>query len=99
MNINISELDAKLKSNKLKVGVLGATGMVGQRFLSLLAGHPWYEVFVEDGAEARVAIQSGDVTGLDCYARLGAVLDEAREFEELAELDPTAHEHSRVRNS
>ncbi len=29
---------------KLKVGVLGATGMVGQRFLSLLENHPWYEV-------------------------------------------------------
>ncbi|HEX9289055.1 MAG TPA: aspartate-semialdehyde dehydrogenase [Anaeromyxobacteraceae bacterium] len=31
-------------SKKLKVGVLGATGMVGQRFVSLLADHPWYEV-------------------------------------------------------
>lgn len=29
---------------KLKVGVLGATGMVGQRFLSLLENHPWFEV-------------------------------------------------------
>lgn len=29
---------------KLKIGVLGATGMVGQRFISLLAEHPWYEV-------------------------------------------------------
>jgi aspartate-semialdehyde dehydrogenase len=29
---------------KLKVGVLGATGMVGQRFVSLLENHPWYEV-------------------------------------------------------
>ena len=31
-------------ANKLKVGVLGATGMVGQRFVSLLADHPWFEV-------------------------------------------------------
>jgi aspartate-semialdehyde dehydrogenase len=31
-------------SNKLKVGVLGATGMVGQRFVALLADHPWFEV-------------------------------------------------------
>jgi aspartate-semialdehyde dehydrogenase len=30
--------------NKLKVGVLGATGMVGQRFVSLLDTHPWFEV-------------------------------------------------------
>ena len=29
---------------KFKVGVLGATGMVGQRFISLLENHPWYEV-------------------------------------------------------
>jgi aspartate-semialdehyde dehydrogenase len=31
-------------ANKLKVGVLGATGMVGQRFVSLLADHPWFEI-------------------------------------------------------
>ena len=29
---------------KLKVGILGATGMVGQRFITLLADHPWFEV-------------------------------------------------------
>lgn len=29
---------------KLRVGILGATGMVGQRFISLLEGHPWFEV-------------------------------------------------------
>jgi aspartate-semialdehyde dehydrogenase len=31
-------------ASKLKVGVLGATGMVGQRFVSLLDGHPMFEV-------------------------------------------------------
>ncbi|MCD7845595.1 MAG: aspartate-semialdehyde dehydrogenase [Oscillospiraceae bacterium] len=30
--------------NKLKVGVIGGTGMVGQRFVSLLADHPWFEL-------------------------------------------------------
>lgn len=29
---------------KLKVGILGGTGMVGQRFISLLEDHPWFEV-------------------------------------------------------
>ena len=29
---------------KYKVGVIGATGMVGQRFLTLLANHPWFDV-------------------------------------------------------
>ena len=31
-------------SEKLKVGILGATGMVGQRFITLLADHPWFEI-------------------------------------------------------
>ena len=31
-------------SDKLKVGILGATGMVGQRFIALLENHPWFEV-------------------------------------------------------
>jgi aspartate-semialdehyde dehydrogenase len=31
-------------ATKLRVGVLGATGMVGQRFVSLMADHPWFEV-------------------------------------------------------
>ena len=33
-------------SQKLRVGILGATGMVGQRFISLLENHPWFEVVV-----------------------------------------------------
>lgn len=33
-------------SNKLRVGILGGTGMVGQRFISLLENHPWFEVVV-----------------------------------------------------
>ncbi len=32
--------------SKLQVGVLGATGMVGQRFIALLADHPWFEPVV-----------------------------------------------------
>ena len=31
---------------KLKVGILGATGMVGQRFATLLENHPWFNVKV-----------------------------------------------------
>ena len=29
---------------KLRVGIIGATGMVGQRFISLLADHPWFQI-------------------------------------------------------
>src|SRR5689334_12101196 len=31
-------------TNKIQVGILGATGTVGQRFIQLLEGHPWFEV-------------------------------------------------------
>ena len=31
-------------SNKIEVGVLGATGMVGQQFISRLSNHPWFDV-------------------------------------------------------
>jgi aspartate-semialdehyde dehydrogenase len=32
------------KMDRIKVGVLGATGMVGQNYLRLLDNHPWFEV-------------------------------------------------------
>ena len=31
-------------NKKYKVGIVGATGMVGQRFALLLENHPWFEV-------------------------------------------------------
>lgn len=31
-------------SKKMKVGIIGGTGMVGQRFITLLENHPWFEV-------------------------------------------------------
>ena len=30
--------------NKYPIGILGATGMVGQRYIQLLADHPWFEI-------------------------------------------------------
>src|SRR5580698_1951687 len=30
--------------NKYPIGILGATGMVGQRYIQLLENHPWFEV-------------------------------------------------------
>src|SRR5213596_2831301 len=31
-------------STKISVGLLGATGIVGQRFIQMLEQHPWFEV-------------------------------------------------------
>ena len=33
-------------NKKYKVGIIGATGMVGQRFITLLNEHPWFEISV-----------------------------------------------------
>jgi aspartate-semialdehyde dehydrogenase len=38
------EKPMKELKRKLKVGILGGTGMVGQRFITLLDNHPWFEV-------------------------------------------------------
>ncbi len=60
-----------MSQRKLKVGVLGATGMVGQRFVSLLENHPWFEVVLvaasassagqkyADAVKARWTLKSG----------------------------------------
>ncbi|MBP5410371.1 MAG: aspartate-semialdehyde dehydrogenase, partial [Lachnospiraceae bacterium] len=37
-------MKAIIPEKKLRVGVIGATGMVGQRFISLLENHPWFDV-------------------------------------------------------
>ena len=38
-------------NRKLKVGILGGTGMVGQRFIALLENHPWFEVITIAASE------------------------------------------------
>jgi len=38
-------------ADRFKVGIVGATGMVGQRFVSLLAHHPWFQVAIVAASE------------------------------------------------
>jgi aspartate-semialdehyde dehydrogenase len=45
-----------------KVAVLGASGTVGQRFISLLAGHPWFEISALTTSDAKAGKRYGDVT-------------------------------------
>jgi len=56
--------------NKIPVGVLGATGAVGQRFIELLSDHPWFEV-AEVAASDRSA---GKAYKQACTWRLGTPL-------------------------
>jgi aspartate-semialdehyde dehydrogenase len=45
---------------KIKVGVLGATGAVGQRFVQLLEGHPWFEVTTLGASERNAGKTYGE---------------------------------------
>ena len=53
-----------------KVGILGATGMVGQRFIQLLSNHPWFEI-------AWIAAYRRNLEGR--LNRLGEFLERTRE--------------------
>lgn len=46
--------------DKIKVGILGATGMVGQRFVQLLADHPWFEIAALTGSERSAGMTYGE---------------------------------------
>ena len=46
--------------DKIQVGVLGATGMVGQRFVQLLADHPWFEISALAASERSAGMTYGD---------------------------------------
>ncbi len=49
-----------MASTKVKVGVLGATGAVGQRFVQMLADHPWFEISVLTASDRSVGKRYGD---------------------------------------
>jgi len=47
--------------SKTKVAVLGATGMVGQRFVKLLSEHPWFELAAVTGSSSSIGKKYGEV--------------------------------------
>ena len=58
-----------------KVGVIGATGMVGQRFITLLADHPWFDLTVLAINEpVRAARIIEGTSGRGNFEYLGSVL-------------------------
>ena len=54
-------LPAKGFNKKFRAGVLGATGMVGQRFVHMLANHPWFELADVAASERSSGKKYGDV--------------------------------------
>ncbi len=79
---------------QFKVGVIGATGMVGQRFMLLLENHPWFDVQVL-AASARSAGKTyeeavGEKWAFDCampekYRKM-VVLDAEADMDKIANL-------------
>jgi aspartate-semialdehyde dehydrogenase len=55
------EINKNLKGGKIPVAVLGGTGAVGQRFIKLLANHPWFEIAAVTGSERTVGGLYGEV--------------------------------------
>jgi aspartate-semialdehyde dehydrogenase len=50
-----------LLPQRIPVAVLGATGAVGQRFVQLLDGHPWFEVVAVTGSDRAVGQKYGEI--------------------------------------
>lgn len=46
--------------DKIRAAVLGATGLVGQRFVSLLASHPWFELVAITASSERAGRKYGE---------------------------------------
>jgi aspartate-semialdehyde dehydrogenase len=70
-------------ANKRKVAVLGATGMMGQKFVQLLAHHPWFEVSAVAASDKNVGRTYATSIGARKEANLpdgigGLVLTEPR---------------------
>ncbi|MDP2585938.1 MAG: aspartate-semialdehyde dehydrogenase [Candidatus Levybacteria bacterium] len=53
----------KKVNNKIPVGILGATGMVGQRLISLLEDHPWFEVVCVAASERSAGKSYAEAVG------------------------------------
>ena len=59
----LEDREIRVMSEKLKVGILGGTGMVGQRFISLLENHPWFEVTIFVDFRRSAVISFEDAVG------------------------------------
>lgn len=64
---------------KYQVGVVGATGMVGQRFITLLSGHPWFELKVVAASARSAGKRYEDAVGAK-WAMDGPIPAEAKDL-------------------
>ena len=73
----------------MKVGIPGATGSVGQRFVQMLENHPTFEVFDADDIVKKFALE-GTIIGAAVVA-MGREPEEEAEAESQPEEVITAH--------
>ena len=52
-----------IMSNKLRAGIIGATGMVGQRFITLLQNHPYFEISVLAASPRSAGLKYSEAVG------------------------------------
>lgn len=69
---------------KIKVGILGATGNVGQRFIQALDNHPWFEISALAASERSAGKKYGEVADW----KAGTEIPEAVEDIEVVKIDP-----------
>lgn len=69
---------------KIKVGILGATGNVGQRFIQALDNHPWFEISALAASERSAGKKYGEVADW----KLGSEIPQAAEEIEVVRIDP-----------
>ena len=50
-----------MKSPRIPVAILGATGAVGQRMIQLLENHPWFEITVLTGSDRTIGRPYGEL--------------------------------------
>lgn len=71
---------------KIPVAVLGATGMVGQQYVALLANHPWFETAVVAASARSAGQRYGDAVSSRWYPET-PLPDNVREYELADALD------------
>ncbi len=81
-----------MSNYNFKVGIIGATGMVGQRFITLLANHPWFHIEVLAASSRSAGKRYEDAVGakwaMDCempaFVKDMIVKDAEADMEEIA---------------
>src|SRR5580658_1983484 len=76
--------------SKLPVGILGATGVVGQRYIQLLENHPWFEIAWLAASDR----SSGKTYGEAAKWRLDSALPERIAAMTLRPAEPPTHSNA-----